>query len=318
MTGRPLPRRAHPGVRSRDVATPPTGIELDDAARTFDGQRRRLFGIAYRMLGNVADAEDVLQEVWLRWQRYDRSTVRDPGAFLAITTTRTSINAMHAARTRRETYIGEWLPSPVDTSDDPTLGAERGEVLELAVLMLMERLTPTERAAYVLREAFVYSYPDIGEIVQTTEANARQLVSRARRHLNEHQRRPVDEQTHRRLFTAFVKAAQDGDVEALEALLTADIVSHTDGSGLHRTARRPIVGKPAVIRFLHGVAQWFWDDVEIRPVHANGHECALLCRNGETYALFDATAGDDGIEHIMWIVTPDKLKGLPSSLPAAP
>lgn len=296
------------------MADQPKSIELDDATRIFDEQRRRLFGIAYRMLGTVADAEDVLQDVWLRWQRTDRSAVRDPGAFLATTTTRAAINAMHAARARRETYIGEWLPSPVDTSNDPTLGAERGEALELAVLLLMEKLTPTERAAYVLREAFDYSYADVAEIVQTTEANARQLVSRSRRHLADHQRHPVDDETHRKLFGAFVKAAHDGDVKALEALLAEDIISHTDGSGLHRTARRPVIGKPSVIRFLHGVAQWFWDDVEIRPVHVNGHDSALLYREGKAYALFDASTGDHGVEHIMWIVSPEKLEALPQDL----
>lgn len=131
---------------------------LEQAASAFVELRPRLFGIAYRMLGSAVEAEDILQEVWLRWQNTDRSTVQNPAAFLALITTRLAINVAQSARSRRESYIGPWLPEPVDTSMDPTLGAERGEALELAFLLLLERLTPTERAAYVLREAFVYPY----------------------------------------------------------------------------------------------------------------------------------------------------------------
>src|SRR3954469_11104682 len=136
----------------------PTPADLDHAASVFASVRPRLFGIAYRMLGSATEAEDIVQEVWLRWQGCDRSEVLDAPAFLATTTTRLAINAAQSARSRRETYLGPWLPEPVDTSADPPLGAERGEALELAVLLLLEHLSPTERAAYVLREAFDYPY----------------------------------------------------------------------------------------------------------------------------------------------------------------
>ena len=129
--------------------------ELDDAVAVFSAVRRRLFGIAYRMLGTASEAEDIVQDVWVRWQTYDRSTVRDPAAFLATAATRLSINVLQSAHSRRETYIGPWLPEPVNTADDPALGAERGEALGFAMLLLLERLTPTERAAYILREALV-------------------------------------------------------------------------------------------------------------------------------------------------------------------
>src|SRR6201991_3159225 len=130
----------------------------DDGLSAFAAVRPRLFGIAYRMLGSAAEAEDIVQDVWLRWQATDRSVVENPPAFLATTTTRMCINFAQSAQSRRETYIGSWLPEPVDTSSDPSLGAERGEALNLAVLILLENLPPTERAAYVLREAFDYSY----------------------------------------------------------------------------------------------------------------------------------------------------------------
>ncbi len=133
----------------------------DDGVSVFESVRPRLFGIAYRMLGSAAEAEDIVQDAWLRWQGTDRSAVADPPAFLATATTRLAITFVQSARSRRETYIGPWLPEPVDTSGDPRLGAERAEALEFAVLLLLEKLSPTERAAYILREAFDYSYDQI-------------------------------------------------------------------------------------------------------------------------------------------------------------
>src|SRR6202012_2936002 len=165
--------------------------EHDDGLSAFAEVRPRLFGIAYRMLGSAAEAEDIVQDVWLRWQATDRSVVEKPPAFLAATITRMCINFAQSAQSRRETYVGSWLPEPVDTSSDPVLGAERGEALELAILLLLEKLSPTERAAYVLREAFDYSYRQIAYILQIEEANSRQLVSRARKHIADGRRTPA-------------------------------------------------------------------------------------------------------------------------------
>jgi RNA polymerase sigma factor (sigma-70 family) len=175
--GAPLPQTAS-SLRF-DVET----SERDDGLSDFVPVRSRLFGIAYRMLRSAAEAEDIVQDVWLRWQSTNRSAVENPRAFLATTTTRLCINLVQSARMRRETYIGTWLPEPVDTSSDPGLGAERGEALKLAVLVLLEKLSPTERAAYVLREAFDHPYRRIANLLQLEEANVRQLVSRARKHI---------------------------------------------------------------------------------------------------------------------------------------
>lgn len=160
-----------------------TNTIADEGLSAFLRVRPRLFGIAYRMLGRAAEAEDVVQDVWLRWQTTDRSVVRDPAGFLATTATRLAINVMYSARSRRETYGGPWLPEPVDTSADPRLKVERGQALAFGVLLLLEKLTPTERAAYVLREAFDYPYRDIANVLRLEEANARQVVTRARQHL---------------------------------------------------------------------------------------------------------------------------------------
>jgi RNA polymerase sigma factor (sigma-70 family) len=162
----------------------------DDGISEFLRARPVLFGIAYRMLGSAAEAEDIVQDVWVRWQMTDRTVVRDPAAFLATTATRLAINVMKSARSRRETYVGTWLPEPVDTSADPALGAERGEALSFAVLLLLEKCSPTERAAYILREAFNYPYREIGDILRVEEANARQLVTRARQHVSDARRGP--------------------------------------------------------------------------------------------------------------------------------
>lgn len=204
------------------VGLEPGGTDgLGEALEVFTSVRPRLFGIAYRMLSSVTEAEDLVQDVWLRWQMYDRSTVLNPGAFLATTTTRLAINALQSARMRRETYVGPWLPEPVDTSADPYLGAERGEALEFAALMLMEKLTPTERAAYVLREAFDYTYEKIADVLRSTEPAARQLVSRARKHMTGERRRPAPAVAQRQLLTTFITAARSGDMTALEQLFAA-------------------------------------------------------------------------------------------------
>jgi RNA polymerase sigma-70 factor, ECF subfamily len=201
-----------------------TEVSEADAA-SFQTLRPRLFGIAYRVLGSRAEADDVVQDVWIRWQEADRSMVRDAAAFLAATTTRAAINVSQSARVRHETFMGPRLVEPVDTGTDPSLGAERHEALELAVRALLELLSPTERAAYVLREAFDYPYRQIAEIFAMSEVNARQIVTRSRRRVSGNQRRPVAAGDHRRLLEAFVAAAHIGDVATLEDVLVSDVAA---------------------------------------------------------------------------------------------
>jgi RNA polymerase sigma factor (sigma-70 family) len=209
-------------------------IEMDnaDGLSAFLCARPRLFGIAYRMLGSAAEAEDVVQDVWIRWQTTDRSPIRNPLAFLVTATTRLAINVLQSARSRRETDVGRSVPEPVDTSTDPALGTERNEALNRAVLVLLEKLSPTERAAYVLREAFNYPYREIAEIVRVGEANARQLVTRAREHVSGGRRLPVSPAEQRCLLHAFATAATTGDLASLERLFTYDCASMSDGARL--------------------------------------------------------------------------------------
>ena len=281
--------------------------DLDQALAVFQSVRGRLFGIAYRMLGSASEAEDIVQEAWLRWQGTDRSVVLDPPAFLATATTRLAINALRSARARRETYIGPWLPEPVDTSHDPTLGAERAEALGFAVLVMLERLTPTERAAYVLREAFAYPYEEISRIVQVSEAAARQLVSRARKHLAGERRREVSEDEQHRLLTAFVSAAQTGELEELERLFAEDVVSYSDGGGVVRASKFPVVGRTRVAKFVRAFHVPFWNGVTVEEAHVNGQPSMLLSKEGTTFAVLTVVASSAGIDQVLWMMNPHKL-----------
>jgi RNA polymerase sigma-70 factor (TIGR02957 family) len=280
--------------------------DLDHAAAVFDAVRPRLFGIAYRMLGSATEAEDLVQDVWVRWQTYEEP-VTDPAAFLATTTTRLAINVLQSARVRRESYIGPWLPEPVDTSADPYLGAERGEALSLAVLFLLEKLTPNERAAYVLREAFDYPYPQIAEIIQINEPAARQLVSRARKHLRSDRRTPSTSAEQRRLLTAFVAAARTGDLAALEGILAADVISYSDGGGTVRASRIPVFGAVRVAKYHRAFASRFWAGVQVEVTSVNGQAGALLSNDGHVFAVLTVDTSGDRIDHVFWMMNPAKI-----------
>jgi len=306
------------------VATPPEGISsraaagsTDEALALFLGVRSRLFGVAYRILGSATDAEDILQSVWLRWQMTNRSVVRDASAFLTTATVRLSVNVAQSAHARRETYVGPWLPEPVDTSLDPYLGAERDDALELAVLVLLEKLSPNERAAYVLREAFDYPYGQIADMLRLTEANVRQLISRARKHIAGERRAPASASEQRRLLTAFVSAAKEGNVAELEALFAPDVASHADGGGILNAARVPVVGRSLVAKYVAKIAPPFWAGVTLKLVEANGRAALLMLRGGDVVALATVTGAKRRIERIMWVMRPSKLTAIARALQAS-
>jgi RNA polymerase sigma factor (sigma-70 family) len=211
--------------------TDPPMAETAEAAADFENLRSRLFGIAYQVLGGAADAEDVVQEVWVRWQGADRAQVRDRVAFLVTVTTRVALNVATSARVRREVSVGGWLPERDFASADPAMGVERGEALELATQLLIERLSPVERAVYVLREAFDYPFRDIAEALELSEANARQLARRARKNLAVGRHNPVDPTERDGLLVAFLDAARAGEMARLVDVLTNAVVrSHRMGT----------------------------------------------------------------------------------------
>jgi RNA polymerase sigma-70 factor (ECF subfamily) len=287
--------------------------DLDD----FERLRGRLFGIAYRMTGTATDAEEILQDAWLRWQEADRSTVRNPDAYLAKIVTNLSIKQLTSARVRRETYVGEWLPEPVLTgrSEFDALGpldvvAER-ESVSFALLLMLERLTPAERAAYVLHEAFAYSYREVAELIGTSEANARQLASRAGKKLapeaGTRRDQPVDRAGWRKLVERFLAAARLGEIEELEQLLAADVVSRADSGGKVSAARNVLTGRNRVARYLSGGLQRFGGDIEVYPAEANGGPALVAAGPVGVVAICFLEIGPDGVSDVQFVMNPDKL-----------
>ncbi|MGB6209624.1 RNA polymerase sigma-70 factor [Mycobacterium sp.] len=284
-------------------------------AEEFESQRPRLFGLAYRLLGSAGEAEDAVQDAYLRLHATDRATIGSLPAWLSKVVTNLCLNRLTSARARREIYVGPWLPEPVITSDG-TLGpletAELRDSVSIALLALMERLGPSERAVFVLREAFGYSHRDIGEFMETTEANARQLHRRAKQRLDD----PVprfqpDPARWRDLVDRFLDASRSGDVAGLVPMLTADVTSTADGGGKVAAARRPVVGRDRVARYVAGAFSRPLPAVHLQfGVEVNG-EPAVLGFTDSVLAgvLFFQTDGDR-IAALRVIANPDKLRFL--------
>jgi RNA polymerase sigma factor (sigma-70 family) len=215
----------------------------DNGLAVYFRVRPRLFAIACRILTSATEAEDLLQDVWLRWQAIDRSVVLNAPAYLATTTTRLAINVAQSARSRRETHVGTWHAEPVETSPSPQLEVERGEALEHAISLLLETLSPSERAAYILREAFNYPYRKIADILRLGEANIRQLVTRARKHVADGPRARVSSAERQRLLDAFIAAAR-GECAPLEELFATDVASYSDGTPRPRMSHEHVCQLP--------------------------------------------------------------------------
>ena len=283
---------------------------LPETVDEFQEQRGRLFGIAYRMLGTATDAEDVLQDAWLRWQGVDRDRVTDPAAFLARTVTNLCLTALSSARARREVYVGPWLPEPVLTADGdlgPLDDVVLRESVSFGLLALLERLAPAERAAYVLREAFAYSAREVAELIGTTEANARQLHARARRHVAGAPSREVDPAQWQELIARFLLAARNGDVAGLEALFAEDVVSRANGGGVVHAARRPVRGRDNVARYLVGLVHRF--QMGSRPVlvEVNGVPAIALVEGASLRGVLVLHTDGEVLTALDLVVNPEKL-----------
>jgi RNA polymerase sigma-70 factor (TIGR02957 family) len=280
--------------------------------------RRRAFAIAYRMLGSVASAEDVVQEALLRFHRAVEGgeAIESPPAYLATVVTRLSIDELRSARARRETYVGEWLPEPLvgeaAEATDPARHAEMADSLSLAFLVLLETLTPEQRAAFLLHDVFDYDYPEVASIVQKSEDNARQLAARARRHVAEG--RPRFETSPERrdeLARRFMAAAQQGDLQGLESLLAEDVVLHGDGGGKVPALARSLHGRNRVARTL---AAWSRQGARragttIRLADVNGQPgLLLLAQDGGLIGVMALDIAEGSIQSVRSIVNPDKLR----------
>lgn len=284
-----------------------------DRLATFHEQRRFLFSIAYRMLGSAADAEDVVQDAFLRWQRADQADVRSPRAYLGATVTRLAVDHLRSARVRREDYVGPWLPEPLVGVDehDPLAAATLAESLSTAFLVLLERLTPTQRAAFLLREVFGFEYAEVARMLQTSEPNARQLVQRAKQHIAAGRPRfAPDRRAAAQLAERFLTACSGGDMQALLEMLSADAVAYADGGGKFAAARRPILGAARVARFVASVVNKWRASGDVRPAAVSGGIGLLFHAGGRLRAVLTIATADDRrhVASVFIVVNPDKLR----------
>jgi RNA polymerase sigma-70 factor (ECF subfamily) len=284
----------------------------------FERHRSHLLGIAYRMLGEMAGAEDVVQEAWLRWRRADGEDIRDPKAWLSAATVRLALDALRSARARRETYVGPWLPEPLLpddmralAADLPAAKAELASDLSLALLHVLERLTPEERAALILHDAFDSDYADIAAVLDKTETACRKLVSRARERVKaDRPRHSVTSEHHRLLLDRFMAAAASHDPSAITPFLANDVILYSDGGGKAPAALKPIYGADKVARFTAGVLKKFWAPGTLTGEHAelNGAPGFLLRTGDVMHSALTIETDGDKISAIYLIRNPEKLE----------
>ncbi|MGV9291752.1 RNA polymerase sigma factor SigJ [Streptomyces sp. NPDC003719] len=293
-------------------------MTTDTATDVFEEHRPVLLGVAYRMLGRLADAEDVVQEAWLRWSRADRTAVREPRGYLVRITTRLAIDRLRQITSRGETYVGPWLPEPCvtdfgDVVPDTAERAVLADSVSLAVLVVLESLSPLERAVFVLREAFGYPYAEIAAVLEREEAAVRQLAGRARRHVDE--RRPrydVDPAQRRDLTERFLAAAAEGDIEGLMAMLAPGVRLVGDSGGKSRAPLRVLESADKVGRFLVGAARKTAPDATLRFLELNGGPAALLLAGGKPDFVLQLDIADGRVQCVYIVRNPDKLRSLPT------
>ena len=279
----------------------------DPGEDPFTEHRGLLFTVAYEMLGATADAEDVLQESWLRWSQVDQAEVRDPRAYLVRIVTRQALNRLRALQRQRETYVGTWLPEPLLTTPDVLDDVELADSVSFAMLVVLETLTPLERAVFVLREVFGFGYDDIAAATDRTPDAVRQLASRARNHVRARRPRVGPPQQARELMSRFFEAAAGGELQPLMDLLAPDVVLLADGGGVKRAALRPISGADKVARFLWAVTP---RDAEVGVEWGvvNGAPAMLLSLDGELDSVVTVAVADGRISEIYYVRNPEKLQ----------
>ncbi|MBA3491949.1 MAG: RNA polymerase sigma-70 factor [Rubrobacteraceae bacterium] len=281
----------------------------------FDRNRPLLFSIAYRMTGSVMEAEDAVQEAYLRWQQASEDEVRSPSSYLSTVVTRLCIDRLRSARVRREQYVGPWLPEPVlgEQAKEIESKADLEDTLSMSFLVLLESLTPVERAVFLLREVFGYEYAEIASLVGKSEANCRQISRRARQSVAA--RRPRFESSPKqeeRLMEGFLQASLEGDMEALLALLSEDVTLYSDGGGKTRAALRPIYGADKVARFLTGILSNIPPDFAVRQTRINGRPGLVgYFGDGSPQSVVSIEVAEGSIMAIRLVVNPEKLGSVP-------
>jgi RNA polymerase sigma-70 factor (TIGR02957 family) len=291
---------------------------MDSATEAFVAHRNLLFTVAYEMLGSAADAEDVLQETWLRWMGVDLGTVRDQRAYLVRITTRQALSRLRTLRRRKESYVGPWLPEPLLTAPDVAEDVELAESVSMAMLLVLETLTPTERAVFVLREVFDLEYDEIAEAVDKSPAAVRQIAHRARAHVAARRPRGVISAAETRsALEAFQRAIETGDLQSLLDKLAPDVVLLGDGGGVVQTVVRPIVGADRVARLLTAGLPRIGGEVSVEPVQINGCPALIVRLNGEIDDVV-AVRIDDGLITGLYVVrNPEKLSRVERETPVS-
>ncbi|GAX55016.1 RNA polymerase sigma-70 factor [Streptomyces olivochromogenes] len=288
----------------------------DTATETFVAHRNLLFTVAYEMLGSAADAEDVLQETWLRWVKVDLGQVRDPRAYLVRITTRQSLNRLRSMSRRKEVYVGPWLPEPLLTAPDVAEDVELAESVSMAMMLVLETLSPTERAVFVLREVFDVSYDEIAAAVDKTPAAVRQIAHRARRHVDA--RRPrevVPSGKIRAALESFQRAFESRDLQGLMDVLAPEVVLVSDGGGVKQAALRPISGAAKVIRFIVGGTGKAEGTLTSDPTVVNGNPALVLRLDGEVDGIMAIRVEDARITGLYYVRNPEKLTRVASETP---
>lgn len=284
-------------------------MSTPDSTEDFVRHRNLLFTVAYEMLGSAADAEDVLQETWLRWVDVDRAEVRDERAYLVRIATRLALNRMRANSRRRESYVGPWLPEPLLTTPDVAEDVELADSVSLAMLTLLETLGPTERAVFVLREVFDFGYDEIAAAVDKTPAAVRQIAHRARGHVAERRPRAEASRSEReRVMETFLSAVATGDIQSLMDVLAPDVVLVTDGGGFKKAALRPILGRDKVLRFLGAVSEGIEAVADV--VVVNGAPALRIVVDGELDTVASMVVEDGRVSGLYVVRNPAKLARL--------
>lgn len=281
----------------------------DDAATdAFVRHRNLLFTVAYEMLGSAADAEDVLQETWLRWSGVDQGTVRDPRAYLVRVATRQALTRLRTLHRRKEDYVGPWLPEPLLTAPDVAEDVELADSVSTAMLLVLETLTPTERAVFVLRDVFALEYDEIAAAVDKTPAAVRQIAHRAREHVAARRPRSAASRTDTRAaLDAFRRAVETGDLQGLLDILAPDVVALSDGGGLAQAVRNPVVGAKKVGNLLRAGVTRFGSEMTIEPVEVNGHPALLTRIGGRLDGILTLRVDDGLVTGLYYVRNPEKL-----------
>ncbi|RVU18559.1 RNA polymerase sigma-70 factor [Streptomyces antnestii] len=286
------------------------------ATDTFVAHRNLLFTVAYEMLGSAADAEDVLQETWLRWVKADLGQVRDQRAYLVRITTRQALNRLRTVNRRREAYVGQWLPEPLLTTPDVAEDVELAESMSMAMMLVLESLTPTERAVFVLREVFEVEYDEIAEAVGKTPAAVRQIAHRARGHVDERRpRRTASAKETRAALESFRRALETGNPQDLLDVLAPDVVLLSDGGGVKRAALRPVVGAEKIVRFYLGGSAKLGVTITCEPTVVNGSPALAVHVGGELDGVIAVRFEDARITGLYFVRNPEKLTRVTSETP---